>query len=95
MSDDINSRLIRLETAMETMSKELVKVNANLKVLTEIQVEQVRSREEMRNLFGEADKKADRAHQRIDKVEANLSRAVWLVLTVVIVAALAQVGWRS
>jgi len=35
---------------------------------------------------------AKRSHERIDKVEQNLSRAVWLVLTVVIIAVMANVG---
>ena len=33
-----------------------------------------------------------RAHERLDKVESNLNRAVWVVLTMVMVAVLASVG---
>ena len=92
MPEDINNRLTRLEVAMETMSKELVKINANLETLANIQVEQARAREEVRALFDKAEGTAIRAHERIDRVESNLSRAVWVVLTVVIVASLANIG---
>lgn len=83
---------VRQEMMLGRIEQDLDAVNQNLKVLTEIQMEQVRNREEMRAQFEKAIASSKRAHERIDRVENNLSRAVWLVLSVVIVASLANIG---
>ena len=97
--DDIYRRLnkleesqVRQELTLGRIEEDLKAINDNLKVLTEIQLEQVRAREEVKAQFDKAHNAALRAHARLDKVEANLSRAVWVVLTVVMVAVLASVG---
>ena len=94
--DDIYRRLHKLEESqarqemtLERIEEDLKAINENLKLLTEIQLEQVRSREEMRAQFEKAHSAAIRAHERIDKIEANLSRAMWVVLTVVIAGVIA------
>ena len=94
--DDVYQRLkkleesqVRQEMMLGRIEQDLDAVNQNLKVLTEIQMEQVRSREEARAQFEKVQASATRAHQRIDRVEANLTRAVWVVLTVVIAGVIA------
>ena len=94
--DDVYQRLkkleesqVRQEIVLGRIEQDLDAVNKNLKVLTEIQLEQVRNKEEMRAQYEKAIASATRAHQRIDRVESHLSRAMWVVLTVVIAGVIA------
>lgn len=80
---------VRQEIMLGRIEQDLDAVNKSLKVLTEIQLEQVRNKEEMRAQFEKAIATATRAHQRIDRVESHLSRAMWVVLTVVIAGVIA------
>ena len=80
---------VRQEIVLGRIEQDLEAVNKNLQVLTEIQMEQVRNKEEMKSLYEKSLNAANRAHQRIDRVESHLARAVWLVLTVVITGVIA------
>ena len=83
----VERSIVKMQEVVGQMKDELVKININLKTLTDVQIEQVRHREHVDAIEREMREGLKRAHQRIDRIEASISRFVWIVLTLNLAAA--------
>ena len=86
---------IRQEMLLQKIEADLKVVGENLKTLTDVQVEQVRAREETYKLFETTNAKADAAHRRLDRIDAHIQRVAWAIGLLFLGTIASTVGWHG
>ena len=87
--------MLKMESVLESNSRSLTKIEETLETLTSIQISQAKDRAEFNAKILDCKGGLERAHKRIDRIEAKLWKSVGIVLTIIVASILSSIGLKQ